>query len=399
MDIKELIEFDSMNYMNTFGKRIPVSFERGKGIMLYDSKGQVYFDFLAGIAVNSLGYSHPALVSAITTQAARLLHTSNLFYIEPQVKLAKKLIEISCFDKVFFANSGAEAVEGAIKLARRYFNSKGMHKYEILTNTNSFHGRTLAALAATGQPKYQKPYEPLPAGFTHIPYNDIEAAKKAINENTCAIMTELIQGEGGVVEASFEYIEAISNICRDNGLLLIFDEIQTGVGRTGKMFAYEHFGIEPDIMTLAKGLGGGMPIGALLAKENVSAFEPGDHGSTFGGNHLACSAGLAVLNTIESEDLVLQAAGKGERFKKSLFELKKKYPFISDVRGNGLMLGLELNEKVEGKSIVLECLNRGFIINCAGRNTLRFTPPLVVTTGEIDLLVETLDSVFKNLEF
>ena len=355
MNTSAIMEIDQKYYMNTFGKRIPVVFEYGRGSTLYSKEGRSYIDFLAGIAVNSLGYSHPALVEAISSQAGKLIHCSSLFYIESQAKLAETLVKHSCFDRVFFGNSGAEAIEGAIKLARKYFKQKGMYKYEILTNTNSFHGRTLAALTATGQPKYQKPYEPLPIGFKHIPYNDIEAAKDAVSDLTCAIMIELIQGEGGVIEADVGYVEGIAKLCREKDLLLIFDEIQTGIGRTGKMFAYEHFGVEPDILTLAKGLGGGVPIGALLAKSHAAAFEPGDHGSTFGGNPLACSAALAVLKTLSDENLITESAIKGTYFKERLEYLKSLFPFVNDVRGKGLMLGLELDESVNGKTIVEQC--------------------------------------------
>ncbi len=253
-------------------------------------------------------------------------------------------------------------------------------------------------MSATGQPKYQKPYEPLPAGFKHIPYNDIKAAHDTISDITCAIMIELVQGEGGVLEATTEYVEGLAKLCRERGLLLIFDEIQTGIGRTGKMFAYEHFGVEPDILTLAKGLGGGVPIGALLAKSRAAAFEPGDHGSTFGGNPLACSAALAVLQTISEEDLVYESAIKGAYFKNRLIYLKSLFSFISDVRGKGLMLGLELDETVNGKAIAEECFKAGFIINCAGKNTLRFVPPLIITKDEIDALIEALESIFLKVK-
>ncbi len=398
MSISNIMELDQKYYMNTFGNRIPVVFEYGRGSTLYDKEGRAYTDFLAGIAVNSLGYAHPALVEAISLQAGRLIHCSSLFYIESQARLAEALVKSSCFDRVFLGNSGAEVIEGAIKLARNYFYKKGMYKYEVLTNTNSFHGRTLAALSATGQPKYQKPYEPLPTGFKHIPYNDIKAAHDTISDITCAIMIELVQGEGGVLEATTEYVEGLAKLCRERGLLLIFDEIQTGIGRTGKMFAYEHFGVEPDILTLAKGLGGGVPIGALLAKSRAAAFEPGDHGSTFGGNPLACSAALAVLQTISEEDLVNESAIKGAYFKNRLIYLKSLFSFISDVRGKGLMLGLELDETVNGKAIAEECFKAGFIINCAGKNTLRFVPPLIITKDEIDALIEALESIFLKVK-
>jgi len=398
VSLAEIILKDTQYYMNTFGKRTPVVFDYGRGSTLYDIEGRKYIDFLAGIAVNCLGYSHPTLVEAITNQASRLLHCSSLFYIESQSKLAETLVKNSCFDRVFFGNSGAEAVEGAIKLSRNYFYKKNMYKYEIITNTNSFHGRTLAALTATGQPKYQKPYEPLPAGFKYVPYNDIDALSSAISDTTCAIMIELIQGEGGVIEATPDYVKAAAQICKDNGLLLIFDEIQTGIGRTGKMFAYEHYDVEPDIITLAKGLGGGVPIGALLAKSHAAAFEPGDHGSTFGGNPLACSAALAVLKAILTEDLISGSSEKGLYFKHSLNSLREKYPFIKDVRGKGLMLGLQLDDSINGREIVGKCFEKGFIINCAGNNTLRFVPPLIITLDEIDSLVSSLESIFSSIE-
>jgi len=398
MNIGNIMELDQKYYMNTFGKRIPVAFEYGRGSMLYDTENRGYVDFLAGIAVNSIGHANPALIEAISHQAKKLIHCSSLYYIESQAKLAEALVKCSCFDRVFFGNSGAEAIEGAIKLARNYFYKKGMYKYEILTNTNSFHGRTLAALSATGQPKYQKPYEPLPQGFKHIPYNDLKAAYEAVSDTTCAIMIELIQGEGGVVEATTEYVKGVEKLCREKGILLIFDEIQTGVGRTGKMFAYEHFGVEPDILTLAKGLGGGVPIGALLAKSHAAAFEPGDHGSTFGGNPLACAAALAVLDVISQNKLVIESEKIGVYFKDKLMHLKGLFPFIKDVRGKGLMLGLELDESVNGKMIVEKCLEAGFIINCAGKNTLRFVPPLIILKSEIDSLIEALESIFLKVK-
>lgn len=399
MTLDNIIQTDKSCHMNTFGDRMPVCFTHGEGSVLYDNKGKSYIDFLAGIAVNSLGYKHPKLTEAVASQAGRLLHCSNLFYIEPQARLAKLLVEHSCGDKVFFCNSGAEANEGAIKLVRKHFYKQNLHKYEIISVLNSFHGRTLATLAATGQEKYQKPFKPIPKGFVHVPYNDLAAVHEALTEHTAAIMVEVIQGEGGVVEGSLEYIQGLAELCKKNGLLLIIDEVQTGIGRTGKLFGYEHYGIEPDIFTLAKGLGGGVPIGAIVAKDPAAqAFEPGDHGSTFGGNPLACSAGLAVMETVLEEGFLSGVEYKGQVFKKGLTELKDKFPFIKDVRGKGLMLGLELDEGINGKVIVNEMLDRGFIINCAGRNTLRFVPPLVITDMEIQILLDALQAVFNELD-
>ncbi|MFY9426187.1 MAG: acetylornithine transaminase [Caldicoprobacterales bacterium] len=397
MDYKEVKELDEKYYFNTFGSRLPVSFEYGEGCTLYDSQGKKYTDFVAGIAVNTLGYNHPALVEAITSQSEKLLHCSNLFYIKAQAQLAKLLVENSCGDKVFLCNSGAEANEGAIKLARKYFYSKNLYKYEIITTLNSFHGRTMATLAATGQEKYQKPFEPLPTGFVHVPFNDIKAVENAISYKTCAVMVEPIQGEGGVIPATAEYMQALRKLCDDRGILLIFDEVQTGIGRTGKLFGYEQYGIEPDIFTLAKGLGGGIPIGAIVAKAFVaSAMEPGDHGTTFGGNPLACTAALAVLSTILEEGILETVKDKGEYFTDQLIKLKNKFSFIKEVRGKGLMLGVELDEEVSGKEIVLDMLNRGFIINCAGNNTLRFVPPLIIQNDHIDDLVENLEKSFSR---
>lgn len=391
MDYKEIKELDEKYYFNTFGSRLPVAFEWGEGSTLYDSQGQKYMDFVAGIAVNTLGYNHPALKEAIAKQAEKLLHCSNLFYIESQAQLAKTLVENSCGDKVFLCNSGAEANEGAIKLARKYFYSKNLYKYEIITTLNSFHGRTMATLAATGQEKYQKPFEPLPTGFVHVPFNDIEAVEKAVSYKTCAVMVEPIQGEGGVIPATAQYMKALRKLCDDKGILLIFDEVQTGIGRTGKLFGYEHYDVEPDIFTLAKGLGGGVPIGAVVAKDFVaSAMEPGDHGSTFGGNPLACSAALAVLSSVLREGFLENVKAVGEYFTSKLLELKEKFPFIREVRGKGLMLGMELENTISGKKVVLDMLHKGFIINCTGNNTLRFVPPLIIEKEDIDALVENL---------
>lgn len=397
MKLDEIIGIDSKYYMNTFGARTPVCFECGKGIKLYDTEGREYYDFLGGIAVNALGYGHPALVEAIKSQAEKLIHCSNLYYIENQAKLAKLLIENSCADRVFFANSGAEANEGAIKLARIYFKKKGMpEKYGIITLKNSFHGRTLTTVAATGQEKYQKPYAPLIPGFKHIPMNDINALEAAIDSNTCAIMMELVQGESGVNPASKDFVSAVAEICREKGLLLILDEIQTGIGRTGKLFAYQHYGIEPDIFTLAKALAGGVPIGALLAKENVAAaFEPGDHGSTFGGNPLACSAGLAVMETIINENLAANAERTGNYLKSCLEKLAKKHGIISEIRGAGLMIGIQLSEE-KGLEVKNRLFEKGFLVGSVGTRIIRLLPPLVITDKDVDAFITAFEGVISQ---
>ncbi len=398
MKLQEVKDTDSKYYMNTFGARTPVCFEYGKGMKLYDSEGREYTDMLAGIAVNALGHSHPALVEAVKSQAEKLIHCSSLYYIESQAKLAKVLAENSCCDRVFFSNSGAEANEGAIKLARIYFKKKGFaEKYGVITLKKSFHGRTLTTVAATGQEKYQKPYAPLIPGFKHVELNDADALKAAIDENTCAIMMEPVQGESGVYPADIQYIKAVRKLCDEKGLLLIFDEIQTGIGRTGKLFAYQHFGVEPDIFTLAKALAGGIPIGALCAKEHVaSAFEPGDHGSTFGGNPLACSAGLAVMKTVLEEDIPGHSREMGEYFKKELEKLSKKQSIIAEVRGLGLMIGVQLKEDkaVEVKNRLFD---RGILVGSIGPNIVRLLPPLIIEKNDVDAFVEVFASVLSGL--
>ncbi|AVX32163.1 acetylornithine/N-succinyldiaminopimelate aminotransferase [Carboxydocella thermautotrophica] len=383
----ELIALGKQYVMNTYG-RLNLVLAQGQGARVWDLEGKEYLDFLAGIAVNALGHSHPAVVEALKKQAEKLIHCSNLYWIEPQIRLAQLLVENSCGDKVFFCNSGAEANEGAIKLARKYAKLHyGPEKYEIITAINSFHGRTLAAITATGQPKYQKGFEPLVPGFKHVPYNDLQALTEAIGPQTCAIMLEPIQGEGGVVTPDPAYLSGVAQLCREHGLLLILDEVQTGIGRTGKLFAYEHFGIEPDIFTLAKGLGGGVPIGAIVAKEEVAAaFQPGDHASTFGGNPLVCAAALATLNIILEEGFLAQVQAKGEYLRSLLAEM-------GPVRGKGLMLGLELPGP--GAEVVARCQERGLLINCTAGNVLRFVPPLIVNEAEIQEAVRILRDCMK----
>ncbi len=394
MNLNEVMEMDSIYYMNTFGVRTPVCFDHGKGVKLYDIDGKEYYDFLGGIAVNALGYSHPALVEAVKSQAEKLIHCSSLYYIESQAKLAKLLVENSCADRVFFANSGAEANEGAIKLAKIFFKKNGRpNRYGFITLKESFHGRTLTTVAATGQEKYQKPYAPLIPGFKHVPLNDFEALLAAVDDETCAIMMEPVQGESGVNPADADYVRAVRKLCDEKGLLLIFDEIQTGVGRTGKLFGYQHYGIEPDIFTLAKALAGGIPIGALCAKENVAAaFEPGDHGSTFGGNPLACSAGLAVMHTVIENNLAAYAEETGNYLQSGLKKLSEKGTLISEIRGLGLMIGIQLSEN-SALEVKRKLFEKGFLVGNVGSNVIRLLPPLIITKEDIDIFTAAFEEV------
>ena len=397
MNTEEIIEIGNKYVMNTYG-RLPMALVKGEGIKVWDADGNEYLDFVAGLAVTSLGHCHPAVTEAIAKQARTLMHCSNIYYIEPQVKLAKLLVENTDLDRVFFCNSGAEANEGAIKLARKYAKQHlGSGKYEIITAINSFHGRTLAAITATGQPKYQQGLEPLPAGFKYVPFGDIEALKEAIGPHTCAILLEPVQGEGGVNVASQEYWDQVQELCREEGLLLILDEVQCGLGRTGKFLAYMHYGLKPDIVTLAKALGGGFPIGAMMATEKVAAsFQPGDHAATFGGNPLASAAGLAAMNTILNEGIISNTEKVGNYFKDRLKELMDKYPVISEVRGLGLMLGAQLT--VPGAGVVSYCQKKGLLINCANGNVLRFIPPLIITEADVDQVVTLLDDALANMD-
>ncbi len=394
---KKIIEQSKKYLMNTYN-RFPIMLRKGRGTKVWDSTGKEYLDFVAGIAVNCLGHCHPRVVIAIQKQAQRLLHVSNLYHIDSQIKLAKLLVGLSCADKAFFCNSGAEAVEGAIKLARKYAKDHFMpHKTEIITAYGSFHGRTLAALSATGQDRLRKGFEPLVPGFRYVPFNNIDALKKAVTDNTCAVMLEPIQGEGGVRMPSESYLSGVREICDEHKLLLILDEIQTGMGRTGKFFAYEHFNVEPDIITLAKGLGGGVAIGAVLAKEHVAAsFRPGSHASTFGGNPLACSAAVATIETLLEDGFLLDNCRRtGKYFFDKLEKLKRDFPSdIIDVRGMGLMLGLELTKT--GGPIVESCARRGILINCTSGNVLRFTPPLIIIEKEIDHLIDVLEDILER---
>lgn len=395
MDANQVMETDKKYYMPVFS-RYPLVLTKGEGLYVYDANGKKYLDFLAGIAVNVVGHGHKKLVAAIAEQAAKLIHVSNLYHTIPQTTLAKTLAQLSGLDRVFFANSGAEANEGAIKLARKYGKTLNPDRVEIITTENCFHGRTLATLTATAQPKYQKGYEPLPQGFRYIPYNDIGALEKQVTDKTCAVILEPIQGEGGVNIPDAGYLEKAGEICRSRGALLVLDEIQTGMGRTGKLFAFQHTKLKPDIVTMAKGLGGGVPIGAFLATEKVaSVFAPGDHGTTFGGNALATAAANAVLDIIAEERLLDNAESMGQYLLQTLRKLQAKYPaLVTEVRGLGLMVGMKLTKP--GKDIVNQCMDKGIIINCTAGDVLRFVPPLTIQKTHVDEMVSVLDSVLAK---
>jgi len=396
MDSQTLMMLSEKYIAHTYN-RFPILPIRGKGTRIWDIEGKEYIDFFAGLAVCNLGHCHPKVVQAIRGQAEKLIHVSNLYYIEPQIELATLLCKHSFAGKVFFCNSGAEANEGALKLARKYAKGKTEEeRYEVITMERSFHGRTLATLTATGQTKYHKGYAPLMPGFKYVPFNDLKAVREAIDSKTCAVMLEPIQGEGGVNIPSEGYLKGLREICDDKGILLILDEVQVGMGRTGKLFAYEHENIEPDMLTIAKSLAGGVPIGALLIREEIAkSFEPGDHASTFGGNFLATAAGVAALNAILDEGMLENCRRVGEYFLARLEEVKKKFSFVQNVRGRGLILGLEL--KMEGAEIVKEMMKKGFLINCTMNNVLRFLPPLIVTKDEVDQMIRALEEVFEGM--
>jgi predicted acetylornithine/succinylornithine family transaminase len=381
--------------MHTY-KRQPVVLVRGQGCRVWDENGREYLDLVAGIAVNSLGHSHPAVARAVCQQAQTLIHTSNLYYTIPQVELAKLLVENSCADRAFFCNSGAEANEAAIKLARKWGKLNRGGAYEVISATASFHGRTLATIAATGQPKYQKPFAPMPDGFAQVPYNDLPAIKQATTAKTVAILLEPVQGESGVYPATTEYLRAVRVWCDEQGLLLIFDEVQTGLGRTGKLFGYQHSGVEPDAFTLAKAAAGGLPIGVLLAKERSCVFEPGDHASTFGGGPLICAAALAAVTTILNEDLPGNATRTGDYFRQALRDLAARQPLITEIRGVGLMIGIDLASDIS-REVVAACLESGLIVNATGEHTLRLVPPLILTTTEVDEAMTILERVLAEV--
>lgn len=387
---------DANRYLMQTYQRQPLSIVRGRGTKVYDLEGREYTDFVGGIAVNILGHGHPDLIHAIQRQTQQLIHTSNLYYTEPQVKLAQMLVDHSFADKVFFCNSGAEASEAAIKLVRRYSHDKyGAGRYEIITMKNSFHGRTMATLTATGQEKVQQGYDPLVPGFRYVAFNSLAELEQAISDKTAAIMLEPIQGEGGVHVADRTYLAGLRALCTRRDILLIFDEVQTGMGRTGTLFAYEQLGVQPDIMTLAKGLGGGVPIGACLAIDSVAkAFGPGSHASTFGGNPLACAAALAVFRVLLEGRVLDQARRMGDYLAKGLSECKDRHRVVRDVRGLGLLQGMELD--IGAKTVVKDCLTRGILINNTGEHVLRFVPPLIITQREVDRLIEVLSQLFSK---
>jgi len=388
-------ELEHKYFMHTFD-RVPVTLVRGEGARVWDEDGRQYLDFVGGWAVNSLGHCHPVVAEAVAEQVHTLIQTSNQFYTIPQLRLAELLIQNSCLDKVFLCNSGAEANEGAVKLARRYGKLHLNGAYEVITATGSFHGRTLAMVAASGQSKFQQPYLPLPVGFINVGYNSIEAIKAATTSQTCAVMLEPVQGEGGVNLPDDNYLTAVRAWCDQMGILLILDEIQTGVGRMGTLFAYEQYGIEPDIMTLAKGLASGIPIGAILAKDRASVFTPGEHGSTFGGNPLACAAGYATLRFIIDNDIAGNAKRVGQHLITGLKGLGQKFQFITDIRGCGLLVAMEFSRDI-AQSVMMACLDGGLLVNRLKPNALRFMPPLIIGNQEVDEALGILDRALSSI--
>jgi acetylornithine/N-succinyldiaminopimelate aminotransferase len=392
--VNKYIEIEKQYYMGTV-RRQPVVIERGQGTRVWDTDGKEYLDFTAGWAVDCLGHSAPVMVKAISEQAATLIQTSNQFYTLPQLQLVEWLVKNSCLDKVFVCSSGAEANEGAIKLARKYGRENRNGAVEIITALDSFHGRTLGALAATGNANYQANFQPLMTGFVHVPFGDIEAIKAATHTGTCAVMLEPVQGEGGVISPPEGYFKAVRQWCDEQGILLILDEIQTGVGRLGTMWGYEKFGIEPDVMTIAKAMGGGVPIGAFLCKDACDVLRPGDHGSTYGGNALTCAASYAVLNHVKEEGLVEHGRLMGERLKSKLEEVKARHEAsIKEVRGMGLLLAVEFHEAISGE-LVTSCNAGGLLLNPVRPNAVRFMPPLNISETEVDIAVDRFE---KSLE-
>ena len=391
MNLSDIKTLDSQHFLQVFGERTPVCFVRGEGATLYDQDGKAYTDLFAGIAVNSLGYHHPAITDAIIAQAnAGVLHTSNIYYVAPQAELAALLCEHTFADRVFFSNSGAEANEGAMKLACKYFYAQGSKRYKIISADHSFHGRTLATVAATGHDYYQEPFRALlPKGFSQVPYNDLDALKAAIDDETAAIMLEPMQGEGGVTPGNSEYLKAVRTLCDEMGMLLIFDEVQTGVCRTGSLYCYQQYGVIPDIMTSAKGLGCGFPIGAILASEKVaSKISKGDHGSTFGGNTFACAVSLAAMRFMIDNDYSTVAKEKGAYLMNALKAIQSDK--VVEVRGMGMLIGVELKADYPAGALMRKMLERGFVPGTASGNVLRLAPPLVISYEEMDAFVAAL---------
>ena len=392
MNTQDLSPYLMQNYA-----RFPLTLVKGQGSRVWDDAGKLYLDFVAGIAVNTLGHAHPAMIQTISEQAATMLHCSNLYFNPWQNKLAKQLVELSGLDKVFFCNSGAEANEAAIKLARKYFHDQGLTKYTVITAVQSFHGRTMHTLAATGQDKVKQGFAPLPSGFKHVPLNDISALEQTIDDTTAAIMLEPLQGEGGVNLANIEYLEGVRALCDEKDILLIFDEIQTGIGRCGTMFAFQQAGVKPDILTLAKGLGGGVPIGAMLATDKVAAsLSAGSHGTTFGGNPLSCAAALTVLDVLKQENILENVKQRGKQLQAGLQKLVDTYPFFSEVRGNGLLLGLACEKEV--MPIIHACREQGLLVLAAGSHVLRFLPALNITEAEIEEGLMLLNKSIEGLD-
>ena len=392
---QEWINRADKHVMKTYG-RYPIVAERGEGCRLWDVDGKAYLDFLAGVAVNNLGHCHPKVVAALREQAGRLLHCSNFYHIPQQVELAEWLCEHSFAERVFFCNSGAEANEAAMKLARKHSNEKhGEDRFEVITALASFHGRTIGAISATGQEKVKAGFTPMLEGFKHVPFGDVEAMRQAITPQSCAIMLEPLQGEGGVNVAPSGYLKAVRELCDEFDLLLIFDEVQVGCGRTGTLWAYEQDEVIPDVMTLAKALAGGPPIGALLATEGLGAsLGPGTHGSTFGGNPLVCAAALAAMQTLNEKTLLDNCRAMGAYLTEQLEQLKGKYSFIKEIRGLGLIIGVEL--AIQGGPLVIKAMERGLLMNCTVGNVLRFVPPLIVNRAEIDEAMTILDEVLAT---
>lgn len=394
---KSWIDRGLTHVATTYG-RYPLVAESGEGCWLTDVDGKRYLDFLAGVAVNNLGHCHPKVVAALQEQAGKLLHCSNFYHIPQQIELAELLCKHSFGDRVFFCNSGAEANEAAIKLVRKFSSENHCtERTEVITADASFHGRTLAGISATGQDKVKEGFAPMLPGFKHVPFGDFDALRTAIGPNTCAIMLEPVQGEGGVNVSPAGYLQSVRELCDSNELLLIFDEVQVGCGRTGSLFAYQQEGVEPDIMTLAKALAGGPPIGAMISREkHAAALGPGTHGSTFGGNPLLSSAALAAMKVYLEEDVLENCIAMGSYLRQRLEELKNRYSFIVDVRGRGLIIGMQLS--IEGGEMVKTALERGLLINCTVGKVLRFVPPLIVSKDEIDQMIEILDGIFKETE-
>jgi len=388
-------DLENMYYMQV-ARRQPIVIVRGEGTRVWDEDEKEYLDFTSGWAVNTLGHCHPALVRAVEEQARTLMQTSNQFYTVPQVKLAQLLVESSCLDRVFFSNSGAEANEGVIKLARKYGKTNRNGAYEVITALNSFHGRTLTMAAATGQPAYQEQWQPLAPGFINVPYDDINAIKDATNSQTCAVMLEPVQGEGGVNVPSPDYLKQVREWCDEQNLVMVLDEVQTGIGRLGTLFGYQRFDVEPDAITLAKGLGGGVPIGAFLAKEKFCLLAPGDHGSTYGGNALTCAGAFAVVDYVIENDIPAYANTVGQRLREGLNALASRYEIINEVRGMGLLIAVQFSSDISGQVVSL-CNEDGLLLNPVRPNAIRFMPPLNVSPQEVDTALERLDRVLSNV--